>query len=96
MSRRFRSFANRRICSLQAVVVFASLVLAIAPPVRADDAAEAIINKGINAIDGEATLAKAKATTSKVKGTFALVRLSDFPPASTTCSGELVNVQYQI
>ena len=72
MSRRFRSFANCRISSLQAVVVFASLVLAIAPPVRADDAADAIINKGINAMGGEATLAKSKATASKVKGTFAL------------------------
>lgn len=72
MSRRFRSFANRRISSLQAIVVFASLVLAIAPPVRADDAADAIINKAINAMGGEATLAKAKVQTSKVKGTFAL------------------------
>jgi beta-lactamase regulating signal transducer with metallopeptidase domain/tetratricopeptide (TPR) repeat protein len=32
------------------------------------DAADAIINKGIKALGGEAALAKAKATTSKIKG----------------------------
>lgn len=72
MSRRFRSFANRRISSLQPVVVFASFVAAIAPPASADEKADAIINKGIKAIGGEARLAKARATTSKVRGTFVL------------------------
>lgn len=57
---------------LVALTTFASLIAAIAPPAWADDAADAIIDKGINAMGGEATLAKAKATTSKVKGTFAL------------------------
>ena len=70
MSRRLRSFANRRIPSLQAAVVFASLVAAMTPPAWAADAADAIINKGIKAIGGEARLAKARATTSKIKGTF--------------------------
>ena len=69
MSRRLLSFANRRIRGLHAAVVFASLVAAIAPPAWADAAADAIINKGINAIGGEARLAKATATTSKVRGT---------------------------
>jgi len=40
------------------------------PPAWAADAADAIINKGIKAIGGEARLAKARATTSKIKGTF--------------------------
>ena len=53
-----------------AVAVFASLVLAISAPAYADDAADAIINKGIKALGGEAKLAKAKATSSKVKGIF--------------------------
>jgi hypothetical protein len=70
MSRCLRSFANRRIASLRLVVVFASLVIAIAPAASADDGADAIINKGIKAIGGEARLAKARATTSKIKGTF--------------------------
>ncbi len=64
MSRRLRSFAG-----LQAVI-FALLVLAVSAPAWADAAADAIINKGIKAIGGEARLAKAKATTSKVKSTF--------------------------
>lgn len=65
-----RCFANRRIPSLQAVVVFASIVLVLAPTSWADDEADAIINKGIKALGGEARLAKARATTSKVKSTF--------------------------
>jgi hypothetical protein len=69
MSRCLRSFADRRILSLQAVI-FAALVLAATSPALADDAADAIINKAIKAMGGEARLAKA--TTSKVKGTFAL------------------------
>lgn len=64
-----RSFANCRIPSLQAVVVFASIVLVLAPTSWADDEADAIINKGIEALGGEARLAKARATTSKVKST---------------------------
>jgi hypothetical protein len=68
MSQRLRSFANRRIPSVQAVV-FASLVLAVSAPALADAAADAIINKGIKAMGGETRLAKA--TTSKVKGAFA-------------------------
>lgn len=72
MSRRLSSFTNRRIPSLHAAVVFASLVAAIAPAAWADAAADKIIDKGIKAIGGEARLAKARATTSKVKGTFAL------------------------
>jgi hypothetical protein len=54
---------------LQAAVVFASLLLVIASTARADDAADAIINKGIKALGGEAKLAKARATASKVKST---------------------------
>lgn len=69
MSRRLRSFANRQTRSLQAAVVFASLVLVIASTACADAAADAIINKGIEALGGEARLAKARATTSKVKST---------------------------
>jgi hypothetical protein len=72
MSRDLRSFANRRISSLQAAVVFASLVAVIAPPAWADAAADEIINKSVKALGGEARLAKARATTSKVKGTFVL------------------------
>jgi hypothetical protein len=55
---------------IQAIVIFVSLVLAIAPPAWAADDADAIINQGIKALGGEARLAKAKATTSKIKGTF--------------------------
>lgn len=69
MSRCLRLFADRRIHSLQAIVVFASLVLAVSAPARADAAADAIIKKGIKALGGEARLAKARATTSKAKGT---------------------------
>jgi hypothetical protein len=53
-----------------AVAVFASLVIAISAAAYADDAADAIINKGIKALGGEVKLAKSKATTSKVKGIF--------------------------
>lgn len=70
MSQRLRSFANRRIPSLQAVVVFASIVLVVASPACAD--ADAIINKGIEALGGEARLAKAQATIRKVRGTYLL------------------------
>ena len=70
MSRRLRSFANCRTRSLQAAVVFASLVLVIASTACADADADAIINKGIEALGGEEKLVKAKATTSKVKSTF--------------------------
>ena len=56
--------------SLQAAVVFASLVLVIASAACADADADAIINKGIKALGGEEKLVKAKATTSKVKSTF--------------------------
>lgn len=69
MSRRLRSFDNRGIPSLQAIA-FASLILAISAPGLADDAADAIINNGIEALGGEARLAKAKATISKVEGTY--------------------------
>jgi hypothetical protein len=72
MLRCLRSFANRRIPRLQVAVVFASLVAAIAPSALADAAADAIINNGIKAMGGEARLAEARATTTKVKGTFAL------------------------
>ncbi|HVW37933.1 MAG TPA: hypothetical protein VHB99_11535 [Pirellulales bacterium] len=66
-----RCFANRRIPSLQAAVVFVftSIVLVLAPTSWADDEADAIINKGIKAIGGEARLAQARVTTSKVKST---------------------------
>jgi hypothetical protein len=69
MSRCLYPIADRRIPGLHAVV-FASLVLAIASTASAAAAADAIINKGIKAMGGEARLAKARATTSKIKGTF--------------------------
>ena len=68
--RRLRTFADCRIARLQLVVVFASLVIGIVPLASAAEGADAIINKGIKALGGEARLAKARATTSKIKGTF--------------------------
>lgn len=55
--------------AVRAIVVSAALIAAMAPPAWADAAADAIINNGIKAIGGEARLAKARATTSNIKGT---------------------------
>ncbi len=46
------------------------LMLGVAGAARADDATKAIIDKAITATGGEAKLTKAKAATSKAKGTY--------------------------